>query len=159
MSGKAKEPREDVRESVSCVLGRVWCVWVCVGGVWVCVGACVGVCGVCVGCVWGVCGACVGGCLGWCCWGRGREKVSLAPLYYPDTLVNPDTCLGHSFTNFCVKVLLELYESENENFLMSLKHCALEDMTMYDAVASLLVVRGVVIKGLYDFFHCLLEAC
>ena len=22
------------------------------------------------------------------------SKVSLAPLYYPDTLVNPDTCLG-----------------------------------------------------------------
>ena len=33
--------------------------------------------------VWGVSG---GG-----LWG---EKVSLAPLYYPDTLVNPDTCLG-----------------------------------------------------------------
>ena len=62
----------------------------------------------CVGCV----GRCVGvrGCnLGgregaWVCWayvGRawgvcvGQEKwVSLAPLYYPDTLVNPDTCLG-----------------------------------------------------------------
>ena len=57
----------------------------------------------------------------------------------------------HSFTNFCVKVLLELYESENENFLMSLKHCALEDMTMYDAVASLLVVRGVVIKDFMIF--------
>ena len=40
-----------------------------------------GVCGV----VWGVSG---GG-----LWG---EKVSLAPLYYPDTLVNPDTCLGTS---------------------------------------------------------------
>ena len=57
----------------------------------------------------------------------------------------------HSFTNYCVKVLLELYESENENFLMSLKHCALEDMTMYDAVASLLVVRGVVIKDFMIF--------
>ena len=33
--------------------------------------------------VWGVSG---GG-----LWG---EKVSLAPLYYPDTLVNLDTCLG-----------------------------------------------------------------
>ena len=54
-----------------------------------------GVCGVCVGCVgrgW-KCGTCVGR------WGRcvGRkERVSLAPLYYPDTLVNPDTCLGSS---------------------------------------------------------------
>ena len=105
----------------------------------------------CVGCAGCVCGV-------WGGYGGRKERVSLAPLA-PDTLVNPDTCLGHSFTNFCVKVLLELYESENENFLMSLKHCALEDMTMYDAVASLLVVRGVVIKGLYDFFHCLLEAC
>ena len=26
--------------------------------------------------------------------GSCKEKVSLAPLYYPDTLVNPDTCLG-----------------------------------------------------------------
>ena len=24
---------------------------------------------------------------------RGFREVSLAPLYYPDTLVNPDTCL------------------------------------------------------------------
>ena len=41
-------------------------------------------CGVsraCVGHVWGVCGG-------------QKVLVSLAPLYYPDTLVNPDTCLG-----------------------------------------------------------------
>ena len=39
-----------------------------------------------------VVGVWVGECVG--C-GRVRgEKVSLAPLYYPDTLVNPDTCLG-----------------------------------------------------------------
>ena len=47
-----------------------------------CVGACVvGVRGGVHGGVRGVCGGC-----------RGRkERVSLAPLYYPDTLVNPDT--------------------------------------------------------------------
>ena len=52
-----------------------------------------------VGCVGGVC---LGG-VGWC-WGSGGEKVSLTPLYYPDTLVNPDTCLGKchltTFVNF-----------------------------------------------------------
>ena len=54
-------------------------------GVW-------GVCGVCCACVGCVVRVCVGECVG--C-GRVRgEKVSLAPLYYPDTLVNPDTCLG-----------------------------------------------------------------
>ena len=64
---------------------------------------CVRVCGACVGCVgrvvWGVCGVAWG--RGWCvcvgacgvCAGRGGEKVSLA-AYYPDTFVNPDTCLG-----------------------------------------------------------------
>ena len=63
-------------------------------------GACVGVCESCVG-VWGsVCGAGVGGCVGWC-WSRGREKVLLAPLYYPDTLVNSDTCLGSNFDILC----------------------------------------------------------
>ena len=38
---------------------------------------------------------CLGAC--WCvdvCVRSRGEKVSLAPLYYPDTLVNPDTCLG-----------------------------------------------------------------
>ena len=45
--------------------------------------------GVVWGVCWGVCGACVG-----VCWGFMGEKVSLAPLYYPDTFVNPDTCLG-----------------------------------------------------------------
>ena len=46
------------------------------------------------GLVWGVfrLGACVCGVCE-CVRSRG-EKVSLAPLYYPDTLVNPDTCLG-----------------------------------------------------------------
>ena len=65
----------------------------CVGGVWVRRGR--------VGCVVGV--AVVAG-----CWGGvlGREvgvvsglprmpRIKLAPLYHPDTLVNPDTCLGH----------------------------------------------------------------
>ena len=67
------------------VLRRVWgCGWGCglgrVGraGVWACV--CAGLC-------WGVWGCGV--------WGLWREKVSLTPLYYPDTLVNPDTCLGN----------------------------------------------------------------
>ena len=51
------------------------------GGLWW--GGCLCVCEVCAGAC--VCGVCV----------RSRgEKVSLAPLYYPDTLVNPDTCLG-----------------------------------------------------------------
>ena len=73
------------------VFGYVWlgCGW--------------GVAGACVGCVgrvvWGVCGVAWG--RGWCvcvgacgvCAGRGGEKVSLA-AYYPDTFVNPDTCLG-----------------------------------------------------------------
>ena len=68
-----------------------------------CVGVCRGVSGRCwagVGC------GDVGGCVGWWCWGRAREKVSLAPLYFPDTLVNPDTCLGteiriyHHFESF-----------------------------------------------------------
>ena len=50
------------------------------GGAWECEGA------------WGYEGACVGRAWGVCV---GQEKwVSLAPLYYPDTLVNPDTCLG-----------------------------------------------------------------
>ena len=62
-----------------------------------------GVCGACVGCVWGVCVVCVWRVQGVCraCAGRawgvcvGQEVlVLLAPLYYPDTLVNPDTCLG-----------------------------------------------------------------
>ena len=48
-------------EGVVCVLGRV----VCVLGRVVCV----------LGCVWDL--------------SRG-EKVTLAPFYYPDTLVNPD---------------------------------------------------------------------
>ena len=41
--------------------------------------------------VWGVSG---GG-----LWG---EKVSLAPLYYPDTLVNLDTCCFRVLLNFFV---------------------------------------------------------
>ena len=73
-----------------------------------CVGRLRGVCGVCVGgvcgmCVGGACGVCVLGGLGVCgggfgrVWrGRGsvREGKYRSPLYYPDTLVNPDTCLG-----------------------------------------------------------------
>ena len=81
------------------MFGRVWCVCWGMGGV--CVGACVGF-GACVVCVeacvlghggcGGVCGIVCGACVGcWCC---GRKSVSFAPLYYPDTLVNPDTCLG-----------------------------------------------------------------
>ena len=68
-----------------------------------CAGRVRGVCGACAGCVWGVCGVCVERVQGVCracaarAWGVcvGQEVlVSLAPLYYPDTLVNPDTCLG-----------------------------------------------------------------
>ena len=57
-----------------------------------CVGCVRGVCGVCVGRVWGVCRACAARAWGVCV---GQEVlVLLAPLYYPDTLVNLDTCLG-----------------------------------------------------------------
>ena len=74
------------RGCVRCVLRRVLGVHalcrVCVRGV---VGRVRDVCGVWGG-VWCVCvGACVA-------WGRGRKYRS--PLYYPDTLVNLDTCLG-----------------------------------------------------------------
>ena len=41
--------------------------------------------------------------------------VSLAPLYYPDTLVNPDTCLGLFFS---------LLGKMNETFFgVNFKHC------------------------------------
>ena len=42
--------------------------------------------GVCV--EWGVCGVCESGVRS-----LGERKYR-SPLYYPDTLVNPDTCLG-----------------------------------------------------------------
>ena len=65
--------------------------WACVLGVW----------GVCVVCVRGVCGVCEGWAfVEWGCdvWVRGvvavEERKYRSPLYYPDTLVNPDTCLG-----------------------------------------------------------------
>ena len=83
---------------VGCVLGRVC--GVCVGA---CVEACEG-CGGVAGCgsvcgAWGVWGR-VG-----CVWGVQYHPTffdceavtTLAPLYYPDTLVNPDTCLGDYF--------------------------------------------------------------
>ena len=67
------------------------------GGLWW--GGCLCVCEVCAGAC--VCGVCV----------RSRgEKVSLAPLYYPDTLVNPDTCLGSNQKGISKKV------SENVDF-------------------------------------------
>ena len=75
-----------------------------------------GVCGTCSGRACGVCRACVGRV--WCVWGVGcvwhvwgvwgrawgvcvgqKVLVSLAPLYYPDTLVNPDTCLGSTVSS------------------------------------------------------------
>ena len=81
-------------EACNGVAWGVWGVWgVCVRRVWKC-GACGCVCGreVCVhgvggvGRSWGVC--------------EGRkERVSLAPLHYADTLVNPDTGLGRDFAN------------------------------------------------------------
>ena len=83
-------------------VGRGWGVWVvmwCVGvrcgwGVWgVCVLGC-GSCGVCV--CWGVCRV----------WGRQGDTVSLAPLYYPDTLVNLDTCLGLEFVKLISTIFL-----------------------------------------------------
>ena len=83
----------------------------CWGVLGECVGSYVGRVCVCVGegvvCVLGVCG-CWGVCVVWVCWcvcgvcgvcgGFRGEKVSLAPLYYPDTLINPDTCLGVIFS-------------------------------------------------------------
>ena len=58
-----------------------------------CVG---GVCGACAGRVQGVCGACAGCvCGGGACGGWAVvERKYRSPLYYPDTLVNLDTCLG-----------------------------------------------------------------
>ena len=60
---------------------------------------CVGVCG-----VVGWCGVWRGGCSGvGCVLGRVRgvqavgDRKYRSPLYYPDTLVNPDTCLGIDF--------------------------------------------------------------
>ena len=80
------------------MLGRVRGVcWVVCGS---CVCVCWGGCGVCIGRVWvlgRVCGVGVLVRVWGVCWGVWRfrgEKLSLAPLYYPDTLVNPDTCLG-----------------------------------------------------------------
>ena len=84
-----------------CVLG----VWACVGRVWGVFGACL--CGVC----WGACGACVL----WGCWGVCGggvfvvERKYRSPLYYPDTLVNPDTCLGFSVIFFFMIFFLILY--------------------------------------------------
>ena len=62
-------------------------------------GRVMGVCGVCVGGgrVWGACGVCVVGGRGGRVGGGGGgvvERKYRSPLYYPDTLVNPDTCLG-----------------------------------------------------------------
>ena len=78
-------------ENTSVLVYVLGCVW--------------GMCGVCVGCLWCVC---VGRVLGvwalwwWCVWGGvwgrvcvGRGSKYRSPLYLPDTLVNPDTCLGH----------------------------------------------------------------
>ena len=59
---------------------------------------------VCWGVCWGVCRVCVGR-VGRV-WGPWGEKVSLAPLYYLDTLVNLDTCLG---------ILVSLSEIEKSN--------------------------------------------
>ena len=73
-----------------------------------------GVCGLCRGCVqgvvgrvrcvWGVyvvcaCGAFVGCVLGrvWRGGGAVVERKYRSPLYYPDTLVNLDTCLGVTY--------------------------------------------------------------
>ena len=65
------------------------CVWWCECVV-VCGVGCVGRVGTCEG-VWGRVGACGD------MWGRVQavgEKKYRSPLYYPDTLVYPDTCLG-----------------------------------------------------------------
>jgi len=59
------------------------CVVVCVG---------VGMRGACSGGVRGVCSGVGGGRVG-CVQAVGERKYR-SPLYYPDTLVNPDTCLG-----------------------------------------------------------------
>ena len=49
---------------------------------------------------------------------RGQQ---LAPLYYPDTLVNPDTCLGIVYSttipNFkMTNEINALFENQNVNF-------------------------------------------
>ena len=53
----------------------------------------------CVGCAGCVCGV-------WGGYGGRKERVSLAPLA-PDTLVNPDTCLGSKFVKR--KIYFERY--------------------------------------------------
>ena len=73
---------------------------------YVTLGRVMGVCGVCVGRVWwvggrGRVGVFVGRLWG-VCGGVGVleavvEREYRSPLYYPDTLVNPDTCLGYLF--------------------------------------------------------------
>ena len=58
----------------------------------------------CVGCVWGawdVRETCMG--CTWSGWVRACERVLLSPLYYPDTLVNLDTCLGVMHYYVCAK--------------------------------------------------------
>ena len=73
-------------------------------GVWgVCVGVCGGygrVCGVCVGGVLGRVGVCVGACWGVRAFGERKYR---SPLYYPDTLVHPDTCLGKLFIRYITR--------------------------------------------------------
>ena len=66
-----------------------------------------GACGV----VWYVC-VCVG-----TCGGFRAEKVSLATLYYPDTLVNPDTCLGDIFMKYIFQYFNTFFGSKNYNFI------------------------------------------
>ena len=52
--------------------------------------------GACVGGWWGVCG--VEGAAGRVgCAVRWGERRYRSPLYYPDTLLNPDTCKGSAF--------------------------------------------------------------
>ena len=89
------------------------------------------VCRACVGWIWGGGGGGGGG-GGWgvgggACWvcvlgcgGRGEVKVSLAPLYYPDTLVNCNyncNCLYSEFVNndvlFCLAISIQAFLNPN----------------------------------------------
>ena len=67
-----------------------------------------GVCGACAGRVRGVCGACVGCVLGrvWRGGGAVVERKYRSPLYYPDTLVNLDTCLGKGTSTYIPDIYL-----------------------------------------------------
>ena len=130
--------------------------------VWGVCGACVRrVWGVCWGLGWGVCGVCCARVCVWCVWGCGRgvrgEKVSLAPLYNPDTLVNPDTCLG-AFYNLhtTYKVQSEPATFAISNILMFPKIKTLETYIGHEVFENLPIQSLAILPQMLDMttvFH------